>query len=66
MGVSQVEEAQKYKEEGNEAFKNNDMELAIKLYTKAINLSHQESRDLAVYLKTELPHISNKRSMKKL
>lgn len=50
MGVS-VEEAQKYKEEGNEAFKNNDMDLAIKLYTKAINLSHQESRDLAVYLK---------------
>lgn len=51
MGVTQIEEAQKFKEEGNEAFKNNDMDLAIKLYTKAINLSQQESRDLAVYLK---------------
>lgn len=50
MGV-EVEEAQNYKEQGNEAFKNNDMDLAIKLYTKAINLSPQETRELAIYYK---------------
>lgn len=51
MGVNQTEEAQKCKDEGNEAFKNNDYDLAIKLYTKAINLTPQECKELAVYYK---------------
>lgn len=54
MGVStknQTEEAQKMKEEGNDAFKKNDFDLAIKLYTKAINLTPEECKELAVYYK---------------
>lgn len=45
------EEAQKCKDEGNEAFKNNDFELATKLYTRAISLTPQECKELAVYFK---------------
>lgn len=53
MGATsvEVEDAQKFKDQGNDAFKNNDMDLAIKLYTKAINLTPQETRELAVYYK---------------
>lgn len=51
MGTNEVEEALKYKEEGNEAFKGNDWDLAIKLYTKAINLTPSETRELSVYHK---------------
>lgn len=54
MGVNvqnQTEEAQKFKDQGNEAFKNNDFDLAIKLYTKAINLTPEETKELAIYYK---------------
>lgn len=51
MGTHEIDEAQKYKEEGNEAFKNNNWDHAIKLYTKAINLTPNETRDLSVYYK---------------
>ncbi|XP_044261453.1 protein unc-45 homolog B [Tribolium madens] len=44
-------EALKYKDEGNEAFKNGNWDSAAKLYTKAINLEKAESKDLAVFLK---------------
>ncbi|KAJ8958425.1 hypothetical protein NQ318_002211 [Aromia moschata] len=51
MGANEVEEAQRFKEEGNEAFKNNDWDQAVKLYTKAINLTTSETRDLSIYYK---------------
>ncbi|KAJ8954660.1 hypothetical protein NQ314_007060 [Rhamnusium bicolor] len=51
MGTNEIEEAQKLKEEGNEAFKNNDWDQAIRLYTKAINLTTSETRDVSVYYK---------------
>lgn len=49
--MSELVEALKYKEEGNEAFKNGNWDSAAKLYTKAINLEKSESKDLAVFLK---------------
>ncbi|KAJ0173002.1 hypothetical protein K1T71_011178 [Dendrolimus kikuchii] len=45
------EEAETYKNKGNEAFKADNYEEAISLYTKAINLAVKDSRELATYLK---------------
>ncbi|CAG9791359.1 unnamed protein product [Diatraea saccharalis] len=50
MGVSQ-EEAENYKNKGNEAFKSGKYEEAISFYTKAISIAEKDSRDLATYLK---------------
>ncbi|XP_026731290.1 protein unc-45 homolog B [Trichoplusia ni] len=50
MGVH-IDEAETYKNKGNEAFKNENYEEAISLYSKAIDLAEKESRDLATYLK---------------
>lgn len=50
MGVHN-EEAETYKNKGNEAFKSEKYEEAISLYNKAISLAEQDSRDLATYLK---------------
>jgi tetratricopeptide (TPR) repeat protein len=44
-------EAVKFKEEGNDAFKNGNWDSAAKLYTKAINLQKTEDKDLATFLK---------------
>ncbi|KAJ8916639.1 hypothetical protein NQ315_000284 [Exocentrus adspersus] len=49
--MNQIEDAERYKEEGNEAFKNSNWDQAVKLYTKAINLTSKDSRDAAVYYK---------------
>ncbi|XP_049879215.1 protein unc-45 homolog B [Pectinophora gossypiella] len=50
MGVVN-EEAETYKNKGNEAFKAENFEEAISLYSKAISLSDKDSRDAATYLK---------------
>ncbi|CAD0204481.1 unnamed protein product [Chrysodeixis includens] len=50
MGVH-IDEAETYKNKGNEAFKNEKYEEAISLYSKAVDLAEKESRDLATYLK---------------
>ncbi|CAG5044392.1 unnamed protein product [Parnassius apollo] len=50
MGVFN-EEAENYKNKGNEAFKSEKFEEAVSLYTKAIDLSEKDSRDRATYLK---------------
>nr|BAG30786.1 similar to CG2708-PA [Papilio xuthus] len=50
MGVNN-EEAETYKNKGNEAFKSENYEEAVSLYTKAINLSEKDSRDRATFLK---------------
>ncbi|CAF4884750.1 unnamed protein product [Pieris macdunnoughi] len=47
----QVEEAENYKNKGNDAFKSEDYELALSLYNKAINITAKDSRDMATYLK---------------
>ncbi|KAG5871838.1 hypothetical protein JTB14_028778 [Gonioctena quinquepunctata] len=44
-------EAEKYKEDGNVSFKTGNWEEALKLYTKAINLTHDETRNLSIYYK---------------
>ncbi|VEN62045.1 unnamed protein product [Callosobruchus maculatus] len=44
-------EAEQYKEQGNTAFKNSDYDQAVRLYTKAINVTKGENRNLAVYYK---------------
>ncbi|XP_022112505.2 protein unc-45 homolog B [Pieris rapae] len=49
--MDQVEEAENYKNKGNDAFKSEDYELALSLYTKAINIATKDSRDMATYLK---------------
>lgn len=43
--------AEKLKEQGNEAFKNNNWDEAVKHYTEAIKLAESDSRELSVYLK---------------
>lgn len=50
MGVEK-EDANKFKEEGNEAFKKGNWVVAIDLYTKAVNNAENDSRDLSIYLK---------------
>lgn len=50
MGVHS-EEAETYKNKGNEAFKSENYDEAISLYSKAIEVAEQDSRDLATYLK---------------
>lgn len=50
MGVH-GEEAETYKNKGNDAFKTEKYDEAISFYTKAINLAEKDSRDLATYLK---------------
>ncbi|XP_053617527.1 protein unc-45 homolog B [Plodia interpunctella] len=50
MGVHN-DEAETYKNKGNEAFKENKYDEAIALYTKAVNLAEKDSRNLATYLK---------------
>lgn len=50
MGVHS-EEAETYKNKGNEAFKLENYEEAISLYSKAIDLAEKDSRDLSTYLK---------------
>ncbi|CAH0402816.1 unnamed protein product [Chilo suppressalis] len=49
MGVQQ--EAESYKNRGNEAFKSEKYEEAISLYSEAIKLAEKDSRDLVTYLK---------------
>lgn len=44
-------QAESFKEEGNVAFKNGDWEKAITFYTKAINVTNEETRNLSIYLK---------------
>lgn len=44
-------EAENYKEKGNEAFKKSDWETAIEMYTSAIKLAASDSRELSIYLK---------------
>lgn len=51
MGVLDEEDANRYKEEGNEAFNNNDLVKAVESYTKAIKLAINDSRDLSIYYK---------------
>lgn len=51
MSEVNLEEAQKYKDEGNEAFKNEDWDKALALYTKAISLAPRDSRELSVFYK---------------
>lgn len=51
MGVDTLDESQKFKDEGNAAFKEGKWEVAIDLYTQAIKVSPKDSRDLAVYYK---------------
>lgn len=50
MGVH-TEEAETYKNKGNEAYKVENYEEAISLYGKAIDLCEKDSRDHATYLK---------------
>lgn len=50
MGVHN-DEAESYKNKGNEAFKSENYEEAISAYCKAINLAEKDSRDYATYLK---------------
>ncbi|XP_068623400.1 protein unc-45 homolog B [Battus philenor] len=50
MGVIS-EEAENYKNKGNEAFKSENYQEALSLYTKAINLSEKDSRKRATFLK---------------
>lgn len=50
MGVHK-EEAETYKNKGNDAFKAENYEKAISFYTKAISLAEKDTRDLATYLK---------------
>ncbi|CAK1590397.1 unnamed protein product [Parnassius mnemosyne] len=50
MGVFN-EEAENYKNIGNDAFKSEKFEDAVSFYTKAIDLSEKDSRDRATYLK---------------
>lgn len=45
-----IDEPNKYKEEGNDAFKSEKWDLAVNLYTKAIKLG-EKSKDLPVYYK---------------
>lgn len=45
------EDLVKLKEEGNEAFKQGNWELALKCYTKAIKLTKDETPDKAIYYK---------------
>ncbi|GLV38330.1 uncoordinated 45 [Carabus blaptoides fortunei] len=45
------DKAEKLKEQGNEAFKNNEWDTAISLYSEAVLLAESESRELATYLK---------------
>lgn len=45
------EEAENFKNKGNVAFKEQSFKEAIELYSKAIDLAENESRDLATYLK---------------
>ncbi|XP_047538190.1 protein unc-45 homolog B [Vanessa atalanta] len=44
-------EAENFKNKGNEAFKSEQYEEAISLYSKAINLAENDARELATYLK---------------
>lgn len=44
-------EAESFKNKGNEAFKNENYEEAVSLYSKAINLAEKDTRELATYLK---------------
>lgn len=46
-----ITECEKYKDQGNEAFKNNQWEEAVKHYTKAINSVKGEPKELAIYHK---------------
>lgn len=50
-GKDDVSEASKFKDEGNEAFKNGKYEAAIELYTKAIECVKEGTFDKAVYYK---------------
>ncbi|XP_045454387.1 protein unc-45 homolog B [Melitaea cinxia] len=44
-------EAENFKNKGNEAFKSENFEEAISLYSKAINSAEKDARELATYLK---------------
>lgn len=51
MSVDVETLAEQYKEEGNVAFKSANWDEAIRLYTKSINLTKEDSRNLATYYK---------------
>lgn len=46
-----TDEAETYKNKGNEAFKVENYEEAISFYSKAVDLAEKDSRDLSTYLK---------------
>lgn len=48
---SHEEQAEKFKEDGNVAFKNSQWKEAVKLYTKAINLIQSDTKNLAIFYK---------------
>lgn len=47
----EIIECEKYKEQGNDAFKEEKWDEALKHYTKAINSVKGEPRELAIYCK---------------
>ncbi|CAK1541542.1 unnamed protein product [Leptosia nina] len=49
--MGQLEDAEDFKNRGNEAFKSEDYELALSLYNKAIIHGAKDTRDMATYLK---------------
>ncbi|KAK9874417.1 hypothetical protein WA026_002764 [Henosepilachna vigintioctopunctata] len=51
MVITEIENSEKFKEKGNESFKNGNWSEALSFYTKAINLSNEEGKELATYFK---------------
>ncbi|KAL3270781.1 hypothetical protein HHI36_021305 [Cryptolaemus montrouzieri] len=51
MVISEIEDSEQYKEQGNEAYKIGNWDEALSLYTKAINLVKEDGKELATYYK---------------
>ncbi|XP_045468199.1 protein unc-45 homolog B [Harmonia axyridis] len=51
MITGDIKDAEKYKEQGNESFKNGNFVEALEFYTKAIKLVNEEGKDSATYYK---------------